>query len=1396
MKKMKNIYSILTLTLIAFSTIAKENVATSGGGSNLTGGKILAGCQFSASRAVLEVNNVRTTLLNGGDMWWDLDNARYEIPKLDDPFAPKKHSLFAGAIWLGGRDQPTGGNLLLVSQTYRQSSQYSYWPGPIVQNAMDINADECTRWDQHFKVNKTNIDNLKNLKEFPTTADTNVIATELFKWPAKGNPFISVFNDKLSSVNTNRNLAPFVDVNNDGVYNPLDGDYPDVRGDQAIWWVMNDVGGQKLPTSNPIGLEMQVEAFAFASTDDLNNMTFYKQKIINKGPNKVFNTYLGQWVDPDLGKYDDDYVECDVARGLGICYNGDNDDEGINGYGLNPPSIGVDFFSGPLADENDGIDNNRNGVVDEPGEKIIMSNFLYYNNDANPVNGNPSTAQDFYNYLRNIWRNNTAVVYDGLAGTTTGPACNFMFPGSSDEYGWGVGGTPSSPNIQAPWTEVTAGNTPADRRFLQSAGPFTMDSGEETDVIIGVVWARASSGGARGSFGRLLKASDFAQKLFDNDFELPNGPNAPELDIQEFDQELIVSIKPTSFLSRVGPNLANDIKNEQTVTTDTYLEFIPGLVAARSNNDPYYRFQGFLVYQVNGSSTPTDYTDQNKVRLIAQCDKKDGVKILINSSKDIDNGFTIPKTMVIGEDNGLKYSFKITKDAFATGNDRLVNYKDYYFLVKAYASNLDEINLNATIDEVEQYLESKKNVKTFKATPHKTRMEFGGFTPGVEWGQALPVKRISGNGGTGNNVLKLKDDTRDKVFDGTYNGVMEYADGFAPINVEVVDVKNLVPSDYNIKFRSVLEVSNALSKVQYKVGDTLTVPTLPTLTRATDTAEYRPGIQQVPGIAVIQEVIPAFDGNSTVYYVNVLNAQDGGTFRLQYDSLKRQVSGTTVTLIFESHKERALKVIKKGEAVPADSVALYSKYFAINDSWVITDKKSNKVVKSNLRLKNGEEQFIPEFGIVVRTRNANNPSFKFRTETPEILESFITYKEPAKAWLKQEVDPTVWLEQSQSTSYDPTGAYYALVGGKFAPYFYAKNFNSNGPAYFNSNNLNANVVNRDGQLNRLRNVDIILTDDKSKWTEVVVLQYDQQGTQTQAGFRLNKSLLPSVDKNFLPTGAISPMKNAGTDSLSRGKSWFPGYALDIDRGVRLNMMFSESRIKDVANGNNLRFDYNRADTMNSFIYVLNSEYNSCRDVESVLDSIRFGNPSASNLQNRLNNAYSSFNIMYVGNIPLRNRARATDPVIVANQTDAIISLRVNREFENKGAIQPEYEFSSEGYGPKKGQSNLAKDALDLIRAVPNPYYAYSQYELNQLQNTIKFTNLPEVCNIKIYTVSGTLIRTITKDNRLTFQEWNLQNQENIPIASGTYIIHIDAPGIGEKIIKWIGVIRPIDLETF
>ena len=114
--------------------------------------------------------------------------------------------------------------------------------------------------------------------------------------------------------------------------------------------------------------------------------------------------------------------------------------------------------------------------------------------------------------------------------------------------------------------------------------------------------------------------------------------------------------------------------------------------------------------------------------------------------------------------------------------------------------------------------------------------------------------------------------------------------------------------------------------------------------------------------------------------------------------------------------------------------------------------------------------------------------------------------------------------------------------------------------------------------------------------------------------------------------------------------------------------------------------------------------------------------------------------------------------------------------------------------------------LSAINVVPNPYYSYSKYETqSQLETKVRIINLPtglengvkQGCVIRIYTVDGTLVRTLgpTPVNSTTI-DWDLHNQTGIPIAGGMYLIHVSVPGIGERVIKWFGTMRPVDLNSF
>ena len=70
-----------------------------------------------------------------------------------------------------------------------------------------------------------------------------------------------------------------------------------------------------------------------------------------------------------------------------------------------------------------------------------------------------------------------------------------MFPGDTDPYGWGTDGLITSLiGMILKAGQKIHQETPADRRFVQSAGPFTLEPGAVNRITTGVVWARATAG--------------------------------------------------------------------------------------------------------------------------------------------------------------------------------------------------------------------------------------------------------------------------------------------------------------------------------------------------------------------------------------------------------------------------------------------------------------------------------------------------------------------------------------------------------------------------------------------------------------------------------------------------------------------------------------------------------------------------------------------------------------------------------------------------------------------------------------------------------------------------------------------------------------------------------------
>ncbi len=134
-----------------------------------------------------------------------------------------------------------------------------------------------------------------------------------------------------------------------------------------------------------------------------------------------------------------------------------------------------------------------------------------------------------------------------------------------------------------------------------------------------------------------------------------------------------------------------------------------------------------------------------------------------------------------------------------------------------------------------------------------------------------------------------------------------------------------------------------------------------------------------------------------------------------------------------------------------------------------------------------------------------------------------------------------------------------------------------------------------------------------------------------------------------------------------------------------------------------------------------------------------------------------------------------------NLDPALIGQPSRNVLRNSSAENDYYTFSARG--ANRNNVALAKGELDRVKAVPNPYFAHSAYELDQFNRVVKFTHLPPRCTIRLFSLAGDLVRVIEKNDGTSQATWNLETNNGLPVGSGIYVFHVEAPGIGNKIGK-------------
>lgn len=271
------------------------------------------------------------------------------------------------------------------------------WPGPI--DTVTNLPKSAVEWSKIWTITRAEVQEHRanyNKSGYQVT-------DHILNWPARHN------DNNISAF-----MAPYIDWNVNGIYDPENGDYPSFPGDVASYFIANDLFGENVfSQGNKLGIEIQGMVYAF-QRPDLANTLFVKLYLINRSDNDYAPFYFGQYVDYQLGNSNDNVVATDVTRNVIYGYNGDDFDE--NGFGNTLPSAGCVFLNNDL-----------------------YASHIFYQNDS--VRGLPTTEAQMLSVMEGRWRNNSPkyALEKGVSGTAA-QVTRFVYPKKTDDrvssYNW------------------------------------------------------------------------------------------------------------------------------------------------------------------------------------------------------------------------------------------------------------------------------------------------------------------------------------------------------------------------------------------------------------------------------------------------------------------------------------------------------------------------------------------------------------------------------------------------------------------------------------------------------------------------------------------------------------------------------------------------------------------------------------------------------------------------------------------------------------------------------------------------------------------------------------------------------------------------------------------------
>jgi hypothetical protein len=430
----------------------------------------------------------------------------------------------------------------------------------------------------------------------------------------------------------------------------------------------------------------------------------------------------------------------------------------------------------------------------------------------------------------------------------------------------------------------------------------------------------------------------------------------------------------------------------------------------------------------------------------------------------------------------------------------------------------------------------------------------------------------------------------------------------------------------------------------------------------------------------------------------------------------------------------------------------------------------------------GELQFIPQWGISVQVKQKDyffsngilpvnqNLSTKpievtnhFNTETSGWLTGIQdNHALNSENWIVSGYNYFVETDQNNCYSVsekDIEGNWSNLLNGTVGHFALLRNCDLLAPIGSNSN-LNIQQAQGRSTIAQTPSVDLVFTHEKEKWTRCVVVEMCDDATISQGGAQKMKPRnQPSVDKNGFSAGHPTYIAAEGDLISTIGMGWFPGFAIDVETGRRLNVVFGENSLFANQNGSDMLWN----PTSVMYDQVGNPQFGGQHVVFVIGENINnSGMPIYDSCATFFNNINSTNNNL--NRDAWQSATWTMYPILREGhnllEQPVLIRMRVNKRYEdhvitgiNDG--KPAFEWNISSLLP----TDLSIDEALIPDAIifPNPTQSHFFIHLQNMQ--------PDV--VRVYTTTGVLLheqKVSGGENAVRINTGNL--------ASGLYVVQV------------------------